>query len=248
MCCLKYEQDAYEDAHARMPRQGHQVSTPDGDGYVIAINLLKETVTVRLERGGENDEQTYKNEEVEIIGGKPGKRCPPGGCGNHQSQNNSQNNKNRGRATSAPSLDVNGEKGSDEINWPRIDSEGQLMTDEEIAEEDLKRLEDPDRCDLAVAEPAQNEEDMEKAAAGTPRSSQNKKRTGRRRGRSGNRQNQRPAPSQDAAAGIKQTEGDNRPQGSGSRSSSRRPRNNRRRPGQDKSLPRHDSSDKINGA
>ena len=51
MCCLKYEQDAYEDAHSRMPRPGHVVMTPEGQGMVEAINLLKETVTVRLEIG-----------------------------------------------------------------------------------------------------------------------------------------------------------------------------------------------------
>ncbi len=79
MCCLKYEQDAYEDAHSRMPRPGHQVKTPEGPGVVEAINLLKETVTVRLERGGEADLITLPNDDVEIIGGKPNKKCA--GCG-----------------------------------------------------------------------------------------------------------------------------------------------------------------------
>jgi cell fate regulator YaaT (PSP1 superfamily) len=74
MCCLKYEQDAYEDAHARMPRPGHVVMTPEGQGTVEAINLLKETVTVRLDRGGEADLVTISNEEIQIVGGKPGKR------------------------------------------------------------------------------------------------------------------------------------------------------------------------------
>jgi cell fate regulator YaaT (PSP1 superfamily) len=81
MCCLKYEQEAYEDAHSRMPRPGHVVMTPEGQGMVETINLLKETVTVRLDRGGEADLITLPNDDVQIIGGKPGKRCPPGGCG-----------------------------------------------------------------------------------------------------------------------------------------------------------------------
>jgi cell fate regulator YaaT (PSP1 superfamily) len=80
MCCLKYEQDAYEDAHARMPRPGHLVMTPEGPGTVEAINLLKETVTVRLDRGGEADLITLPNSDIQITGGKPVKRCPPGGC------------------------------------------------------------------------------------------------------------------------------------------------------------------------
>jgi len=80
MCCLKYEQEAYEDAISRMPRPGHVVMTPEGQGTVEGINLLKETVTVRLDRGGEADLIIVANDLVEIIGGKPGKRCPPGGC------------------------------------------------------------------------------------------------------------------------------------------------------------------------
>jgi cell fate regulator YaaT (PSP1 superfamily) len=80
MCCLKYEQAAYEDAHSRMPRPGHLVMTPEGPGTVEAINLLKEMVTVRLDRGGEQDLVTLPNTQIEITGGKPSKRCPPGGC------------------------------------------------------------------------------------------------------------------------------------------------------------------------
>ena len=79
MCCLKYEQDAYEDAHSRMPRPGHQVQTPEGLGMVESINLLKETVTVRLDRGGEADLIVLPNDQVEIVGGKPSKKCS--GCG-----------------------------------------------------------------------------------------------------------------------------------------------------------------------
>jgi cell fate regulator YaaT (PSP1 superfamily) len=79
MCCLKYEQEAYEDAHSRMPRPGHLVMTPEGPGMVEGINLLKETVTVRLDRGGEADLVTLPNADVSITGGKPCKHCSPGG-------------------------------------------------------------------------------------------------------------------------------------------------------------------------
>lgn len=84
MCCLKYEQEAYEDAHARMPRPGHIVMTPQGQGMVEGINLLKETVTVRLDCGGEADLIVLPATDVEIIGGKPGKRCQQGGRGGSQ--------------------------------------------------------------------------------------------------------------------------------------------------------------------
>ena len=49
MCCLKYEQEAYEDAARRMPKNESFVQTPDGPGNVSNVNLLKEQVTVRLD-------------------------------------------------------------------------------------------------------------------------------------------------------------------------------------------------------
>lgn len=103
MCCLKYEQDAYEDAHSRMPRPGHVVMTPEGQGTVESINLLKETVTVRLDRGGEADQVTFANDDVQIVGGKPGKRCPPGGCGGQGKQTpDPQGGRGRHKPTPAP--------------------------------------------------------------------------------------------------------------------------------------------------
>ena len=49
MCCLKYEQGAYEDAVKRCPRQESFVECPDGVGTVSSVNLLREQVKVRLE-------------------------------------------------------------------------------------------------------------------------------------------------------------------------------------------------------
>lgn len=80
MCCLKYEQEAYEDAHARLPRPGHIVMTPRGQGMVDSVNLLKETVMVRLDDMDEPDLVMMPATEIEIIGGKPGKRCPNAGA------------------------------------------------------------------------------------------------------------------------------------------------------------------------
>ena len=49
MCCLKYEQNAYEDAVRRCPKQESFVETPDGVGTVTSVNLLREQVKVRME-------------------------------------------------------------------------------------------------------------------------------------------------------------------------------------------------------
>ena len=76
MCCLKYEQDAYEDAVKRCPRQDSFVECPDGVGAVSSVNLLKEQVKVRLE---DSDEQpkTYLTDEIRVV--RPGKGKRPEG-------------------------------------------------------------------------------------------------------------------------------------------------------------------------
>ena len=48
MCCLKYEQDNYEQVLKRVPRVGKDIVTPDGVGVITEINCIKETVKVRI--------------------------------------------------------------------------------------------------------------------------------------------------------------------------------------------------------
>ena len=64
MCCLKYEQDHYEQTRKSMPRIGKEVETPDGLGTVIDINVLKETLTVRLRRGDISEQKTFAMADV----------------------------------------------------------------------------------------------------------------------------------------------------------------------------------------
>jgi len=49
LCCLNYEQEMYLEAKSRMPRVNRMVQTEFGQGRVVAVNVLKETVTVQLE-------------------------------------------------------------------------------------------------------------------------------------------------------------------------------------------------------
>ena len=50
MCCLKYEQAAYEDLIKNSPKAESFVDTPDGRGTVTDVNLLCQCVKVRLEQ------------------------------------------------------------------------------------------------------------------------------------------------------------------------------------------------------
>ena len=59
MCCLKYEQDAYEHLIKTMPKVDAPVDTPKGKGSVAEVNLLRRTVKVKLEDQTETALQSY---------------------------------------------------------------------------------------------------------------------------------------------------------------------------------------------
>ena len=67
MCCLKYEQEHYEEARKHMPRVGKDVITPDGRGHVIDINVLRETVRVRFQNGDNVEVKEYMASDVQRI-------------------------------------------------------------------------------------------------------------------------------------------------------------------------------------
>ena len=73
MCCLKYEQAAYEDAARRMPKNDSFVLTPDGPGNVCAVNLVRETLGVRLDETPAT-QKTYRNCEVRVLRNGKGSR------------------------------------------------------------------------------------------------------------------------------------------------------------------------------
>ena len=73
MCCLKYEQTAYEDAVKRMPKQESFVETPEGVGTVSAVNLLREQVKVRLDDTPDTP-KTFHSSEICVVRSGKGKR------------------------------------------------------------------------------------------------------------------------------------------------------------------------------
>ena len=75
MCCLKYEQNAYEDAAKRMPKVESFVQTPDGPGNVKSVDLLRETVKVSLDSAAPNEPmKCYHNCEVCVLRNGKGSR------------------------------------------------------------------------------------------------------------------------------------------------------------------------------
>ena len=68
MCCLKYEQDQYEAIRKKMPKVGKEVITPDGPGVVWELNVIKETVRVRIQKGDSSELHDYPMEDVQRPG------------------------------------------------------------------------------------------------------------------------------------------------------------------------------------
>ncbi len=77
MCCLKYEQDAYEDLLRTAPKAESFVDTPDGRGTVVEVDLLRQRVKVKMEDRPEVI-GTFANEEIAVLrNGKAKKNDPP---------------------------------------------------------------------------------------------------------------------------------------------------------------------------
>lgn len=85
MCCLQYEQNAYDDMLKKLPNKGAVVETPDGKGVVIDVATLKGIIKVKFGdgenvsfgsyklgeftftgRGGNQNENSDKNEDKEL--------------------------------------------------------------------------------------------------------------------------------------------------------------------------------------
>ena len=64
MCCLAYENDYYAEACKKMPKVGGEVTTPEGDGTVVNVNMLKMEVKVRIDKG---DATVYKDFPVDEL-------------------------------------------------------------------------------------------------------------------------------------------------------------------------------------
>ncbi len=68
MCCLKYEQDVYEEKMSRLPKIGAIVKTEDGEGIVEGVETLRERVRVKLkDENGEFYYKKYEAPEITII-------------------------------------------------------------------------------------------------------------------------------------------------------------------------------------
>lgn len=67
MCCLKYEQEAYEHLLRHTPKVGAIVETREGRGTVVENNLLTGMLKIRLERRPDAAPVVIERHEVKLI-------------------------------------------------------------------------------------------------------------------------------------------------------------------------------------
>ncbi len=77
MCCLKYEQDAYEDLLRNTPKEESFVDTPEGRGIVTEVSLLRQKVKVRLEKDPDTISRFAVADIAVLRNGKPKKTDEP---------------------------------------------------------------------------------------------------------------------------------------------------------------------------
>ena len=67
MCCLKNEEETYEELNRSLPNVGDWVTTPEGlKGEVSTVSVLRQLVKVIVEVGDEKEIREYKVEELKF--------------------------------------------------------------------------------------------------------------------------------------------------------------------------------------
>lgn len=67
MCCLKYEEEAYEMLRRETPGVGTKVFTPEGEGVIAETSILKRRVKVKMISNEETEIKEYSLDDVKPM-------------------------------------------------------------------------------------------------------------------------------------------------------------------------------------
>ncbi len=67
MCCLKYEDEVYQEKIKRLPHVGAIVKTPEGVGEVDSVETLAERIKVKLKNGENYSYKKFLLKEIKVI-------------------------------------------------------------------------------------------------------------------------------------------------------------------------------------
>ena len=76
MCCLKYEEETYEYLNRNLPAIGDWVHTPDGDGEVLSVNVLRQSAKVTIQKSKMDDPKVsvYPISQIKVQAHLPSTR------------------------------------------------------------------------------------------------------------------------------------------------------------------------------
>ena len=69
MCCLAYENEYYSEVCKQVPKVGSTVETPNGEGMVVNVNMLKMAVKVKIENGDAISYHDFGVDEIRFMRG-----------------------------------------------------------------------------------------------------------------------------------------------------------------------------------
>ena len=73
MCCLKYEEETYEVLNKNLPGEGDLIRTPDGDGEVLSVSVLRQTVKAAVRKREQDplNVMSYPVEDIKLLVRRP---------------------------------------------------------------------------------------------------------------------------------------------------------------------------------
>ncbi|MBN2182193.1 MAG: hypothetical protein JW715_09785 [Sedimentisphaerales bacterium] len=90
-CCLRYEDETYNELKRRLPKKNTKVKTAQGQGKVVDSQILTQLVVVEYENG---DKEAVDVEEIEIISTSSPRRNKQEDDSKNNKKNDEQNDKN----------------------------------------------------------------------------------------------------------------------------------------------------------
>ncbi|MBM3251729.1 MAG: stage 0 sporulation family protein [Candidatus Omnitrophica bacterium] len=60
MCCLSFEHKTYKELSKKLPKEGEKITTPEGKGKVLSVNILKREVIAEVGEEGKQIKISFK--------------------------------------------------------------------------------------------------------------------------------------------------------------------------------------------
>ncbi|MEX2673357.1 MAG: regulatory iron-sulfur-containing complex subunit RicT [Phycisphaeraceae bacterium] len=178
MCCLRYEDETYEDLRRRLPHRNSRVSTDEGTGTVVNTQILTQLVLVELDHNRQRF--AFPVENIEKLTGEAAKRPTPPPAVFNKGRGKGNGGSGNGEAGDA------GKKGGEAVrSEPRRPKPGKPLREEEIESREGKQAVDVAEPEAKPATKPKPEAPKAEGETGSGDQEQPRRRRRRRRRRGG---------------------------------------------------------------